>query len=316
MTLIRGLHNLLPDHHGCVATIGSFDGVHRGHQVILEQVKKKAQEFALPSLVMVFEPQPNEYFSAEQAPARLMLLRDKLAALRQAGIDRVLCLQFNARLRGMTANQFIEQVLVQGLGIKHLVVGDDFRFGCDRQGDFSLLSKAGAKHDFSLERTETVETVDGQGQGQRISSTRIRECLLKENFAEAEALLGKPYGVHGKVVYGQQLGRTLGFPTANVLLKRYRSPLSGVFAVQVLLDGNIVNGVANIGVRPTVEGLIKPILEVYLLDFSGNLYGKKITVMPCKKIRDEQKFDSLDLLKSQIAKDVESAKGFFSKQAE
>lgn len=308
--LIRGIHNLRAEHRGCVATIGSFDGVHRGHHVILEQLKAKATALNLPSLVMVFEPQPNEYFSGEQAPARLMLLRDKLAALRKSGIDRVLCLQFNSRLRSMTAEQFIQQVLVQGLAVQHLVVGDDFRFGCDRKGDFSLLTLAGQQHGFSLAQTHTVEA-----DGERISSTRIRRLLLTEEFEKAESLLGQPYSINGKVVYGQQLGRILGFPTANVLLKRYRSPLSGVFAVKVQLssegNGQLKLGVANIGVRPTIEGLVKPILEVFLLDFSDSIYGEVIAVMPCKKIREEKKFDSLERLTQQIQNDVDLAKDFF-----
>jgi len=304
---MRGLHNLPRHSTDCVATIGSFDGVHLGHQVILQQVKEAAQKLNLPSTVMVFEPQPNEFFSPEQAPARLMLLRDKVWALQSAGIDQVVCLQFNARLRGMTAQVFIEEVLVRGLAVKHLVIGDDFRFGCDRQGDFTLLEKSGQKRGFSLERTHTVEH-----EGERISSTRIRQLLLANAFNQAEQLLGKPYAIYGKVVYGQQLGRKLGFPTANVKLKRYRSPLSGVFAVQTTIRGKKVNGVANIGVRPTVEGLIKPLLEVHLLDFNESLYGERISVRPLFKLREEQKFSSLDELTANIQRDVDKAQLFFA----
>lgn len=306
-TFIRGLHNLRDHHRGCVATIGSFDGVHRGHQVIIDQVKDHACALGLPSVVMVFEPQPSEFLSGEQAPARLMLLRDKMVALREAGIDRVLCLQFNPRLRCMTAEAFIEQVLVKGLAVKHLVIGDDFRFGSDRKGDFELLQSVSARNGFVLERTRTVE----QG-GTRISSTRIRHLLEQEQFALAEELLGKPYAIHGTVVYGQQLGRKLGFPTANVRLNRYRSPLSGVFAVQVTTAGKTLKGVANIGIRPTVAGLVKPILEVHVLDFNGNLYGQRLSVQPLKKLREEKKFSSLDELKENIARDVDRAREFFA----
>lgn len=310
-SFIRGLHNLRRHHRGCVATIGSFDGVHQGHQVIIEQVKDRARMLGLPSVVMVFEPQPSEFLSGEQAPARLMLLRDKMVALREAGIDRVLCLQFNPRLRGMTAEVFIEQVLVQGLAVKHLVIGDDFRFGSDRKGDFCLLQSVSADHGFDLERTHTVEH-----SGERISSTRIRRLLEQEQFALAETLLGKPYAIHGTVVHGQHLGRQLGFPTANVHLNRYRSPLSGVFAVQVTIAGQQKAGVANIGIRPTVAGLVKPILEVHLLDFDESLYGQRIAVQPLKKLREEKKFSSLDELKENIARDVGRAHEFFQQLAD
>jgi len=307
---VRGLHNMQTlagdNRPGCVATIGSFDGVHRGHRVILEQVKKRASAMNLPSVVMIFEPQPNEYFSGEQAPARLMLLRDKVMALRDEGVDRVLCLSFNQRLRSMTEDVFIHEVLVSALKVKHLVVGDDFRFGRDRKGDFALLKSVSADKGFALEQTLTVEH-----NAERISSTRIRGLLQKQEFALAEELLGRPYSIHGKVVYGQQLGRTLGFPTANVRLNRYRSPLSGVFAVEVILDGQRLKGVANIGIRPTIAGLIKPILEVHLLDFDQMIYGKRISVRPLKKLREEKKFSSLDELTKNIARDVEEAKAFF-----
>ncbi len=308
-SLTRGLHNLRASSAaGCVATIGSFDGVHQGHQIILGQVKEKAAELQLPSVAMVFEPQPDEYFSAEQAPARLMLLRDKVVALRAEGIDRVVCLQFNSRLRNLSAQAFIDSVLIDGLAVKHLVIGDDFHFGCDRKGDYRLLERVGAERGFGIEQTRTIEYA-----GERISSTRIRRLLEQEQFELAEQLLGKPYGINGRVVYGQQLGRSLGFPTANVRLNRYRSPLSGVFAVRSVVAERVVNGVANIGVRPTVAGLVKPILEVFLLDFSGDIYGQRITVMPLKKLRDEKKFDSLDELKRNIERDVEQAKIFFNR---
>lgn len=307
-TFIRGLHNLRPQHRECVATIGSFDGVHLGHQMILRQLKERAQALGLPSVVMVFEPQPNEFLSGEQAPARLMLLRDKMNALREAGIDRVLCLQFNPRLRRMTAEAFIDEVLVRGLAVRHLVIGDDFRFGSDRKGDFELLKQASVPNSFQLERTQTLEQ-----DGERISSTRIRHLLQQEQFTQAAALLGKPYTIQGTVVYGQQLGRQLGFPTANVRLNRYRSPLSGVFAVKVTLNGKTFNGVANIGIRPTVAGLVKPILEVHLLNFDQSIYGQRMAVQPLKKLREEKKFSSLDELKENIARDVQNAKDFFKR---
>ena len=317
-TLIRGLHNLRAQHRGCVATIGSFDGVHRGHRAILDQLLTQAKALNLPSVVMVFEPQPYEFFSGEKAPARLMRLRDKIRVLSACGVDRVFCLQFNQRLRQLSANDFIKQVLVDGLGIKSLVVGDDFRFGCDRTGDFSLLEKAGQEYGFSVYDTCTVQ--DG---GERISSTRIRLALEAENFAEAERLLGHPYTMQGRVVYGQQLGRTIGVPTANVRLRRYRSPLNGVFAVRLRLLGTKtaganetekdtwLRGVANVGVRPTVGGETRPILEVHLLDFDSHVYGREVEVRFYKKLRDEQKFPSFDALKEQIYHDITQSREFF-----
>lgn len=312
-SFIRGLHNLRAEHRGCVATIGSFDGVHRGHRAIIDQLLEQARATGLPSVVMVFEPQPYEFFAGEKAPARLMRLRDKIRALMACGVERVFCLQFNSRLRNLSAEQFVEQVLVQGLGIKSLVVGDDFRFGCDRAGDFALLQRAGRTHGFTVFDTCTV--LEGS---ERISSTRIRRALEAECFDEAERLLGHPYTMRGRVVYGQQLGRTIGVPTANVRLRRYRSPLNGVFAVRLRSigeDEGWLPGVANVGVRPTVGGETRPILEVHLLDFHGHLYGREVEVRFDKKMREEQKFPSLDILKTQIHSDIEQARQFFTDQS-
>lgn len=305
---IRGLHNLRPWHRGCVATIGSFDGVHLGHQAILRQLIDASLQHGLPSVVIVFEPQPHEYFSGDKAPARLMRLREKVQALLAAGVGRVLCLQFNQELRHLSAEAFIEKILIEGLGIKHLVVGDDFRFGCDRRGDFALLQKVGTERGFSVTDTITLEL-----DGRRVSSTRIRSLLEAGNFVEAERLLGKPYSINGRIAYGQQLGRKLGVPTANVHLRRYRSPLHGVFTVTVkFADGSKYQGVANVGVRPTVNGDKKPLLEVHMFDFSRKVYGAMIDVTFHTKLRDEKKFNSLDELQAQLQLDIASAKDFFS----
>ncbi|WP_160154513.1 bifunctional riboflavin kinase/FAD synthetase [Microbulbifer sp. ALW1] len=314
--LIRGLHNLRPGHRECVATIGSFDGVHLGHQAIISQLRARAAERKLPSVAIIFEPQPHEYFSGEKAPARLMRFKEKVLALFDAGVDRVLCLQFNERLRSLGAEAFIQQVLVDGLGVRHLVVGDDFRFGCDRSGDYRLLQKAGADAGFTVEDTATLEIA-----GERVSSTRIREALQNADFALAEQLLGKPYRITGLVARGRALGRQLGAPTANVRLHRYRSPLVGVYTVTAKrTDGSPMSGscmevagVANVGFRPTVEGEgAKPLLEVHLFDFSGDLYGREIAVTFCHKLRDEEKFESLEILKQKIAEDIENAKAWFA----
>ena len=307
---IRGLHNLRPWHCGCVATIGSFDGVHLGHQAILRQLKQAADAHQLPSTVIVFEPQPHEFFSGEKAPARLMRLREKIQALFAAGVDRVLCVRFTESLRSLSADEFIEQVLVRGLGIKHLVIGDDFRFGCDRKGDFQLLQQAGNHYGFSVSDTCTLLL-----HGERVSSTRIRHLLELGDFAQAEELLGRPYSITGRVGYGQQLGRKLGVPTANIHLWRYRSPLHGVFAVTAIMkDRLIYQGVANVGVRPTVAGDQKPLLEVHLFDFADVIYGSIIEVVFHQKLRDEKKFASLEDLKTQLQLDINQTKTFFKTQ--
>lgn len=309
--LIRGLHNLRSEHRGSVLTIGSFDGVHLGHQVVLKQVCEKAKTLNLPSVAMIFEPQPTEFFGGEAVPARLMRFREKVQALHKAGIRRVCCLQFNAKLRGLTAQAFVESILVEGLGVKHLVIGDDFRFGCDRKGDYAFLQQQGDRFGFAVNNTSTLTCNE-----ERISSTRIRQCLQHGDLAEAEALLGKPYSISGRVGYGQQLGRTIGAPTANVQLRRHRSPLSGVFAVKVHHhDGRILNGVANVGVRPTVGGDLTPLLEVHVLDFAESLYTLHLTIEFRHKIRDERKFDSIDTLSAQIQCDMADARAFFAQEA-
>ena len=305
--LIRGLHNLRPEHRGCVATIGAFDGIHRGHQAILKQLLERAERYQVCSMVMMFEPQPREYFSREQAPARLMRIREKVDALLRAGVDRVFCLQFNQSLRSLSAPEFVEKVIVEGAGVRCLVVGDDFHFGRDRRGDFKMLMEAGARHNFEVLETHTLEH-----EGERISSTRIRRELEAGHFSEAEVLLGKPFRIEGRVVYGQQLGRQFGVPTANVNLHRFRAPLKGVFAVEVLLNEARIPGVANVGLRPTVGDLVKPVLEVHLIDWRGDLYGRRIAVEFKYKLREEKKFSSMDELVENIYRDVVSAKQYFA----
>lgn len=306
---IRGLHNLKPEHGGCVATIGSFDGVHRGHRAILQQLREKAAELGLPSVVMIFEPQPQEFFSGEQAPARLMRLREKIETFVEEGVDQIFCLQFNRSLRSLSAREFVDQVLIAGLNVHCLVVGDDFRFGHDRSGNYQLLKQAGIEHGFDVLDTRTLEY-----QGERISSTRIRRALDDANFELVETLLGRPFRIAGRVVYGQRLGRQLGIPTANVHLNRYRAPLSGVYVVEAFLDGRCLPGVANVGVRPTVGDLIKPVLEVHLLDFDEELYGQRIHVEFKAKVREEAKFSSLDLMVEEIHNDIKIARKYFAEQ--
>ncbi|TBU89811.1 bifunctional riboflavin kinase/FAD synthetase [Stutzerimonas kirkiae] len=307
MQLVRGLQNLRSQHRGCVATIGNFDGVHRGHQAILKRLRERALELGVPSCVVIFEPQPREFFAPQTAPARLSRLRDKLEWLAAAGVDRVLCLAFNRRLRELSAAEFVQKVLVDGLGVRHLEVGDDFRFGCDRAGDFAFLSEAAQREGFTVEAARTVE-IDGV----RVSSTRVRQALASGDFAHAEQLLGRPFQISGRVLHGQKLGRQLDAPTANIQLKRCRVPLSGVYTVSIELQGRAWPGVANIGVRPSVAGDGSAHLEVHLLDFSGDLYGRRLTVVFHHKLRDEQRFASLDALRSAISADIVAAREYWA----
>ena len=323
MRLIRGLYNIPSDFSGCVATIGNFDGVHLGHQAILQQLKKQGAEHQLPTVVMMFEPQPREFFAPDQAPARLANMSEKLQDLASFGVDYVLCLPFNQKLRSMSADQFIQTILLDGLRIRHLIVGDDFRFGCDRTGDYQLLQKAGQESGFSVEDTKTFEV-----EGKRVSSTRIRDCLSANDLDAVNKLLGRPYRMSGRIGYGRQLGRTIGVPTANVILQRNKLPMTGVYAVKAIeievagcnesqvLDhsGNVKvwQGVANIGVKPTVAGTPEPSLEVHIFDFSDDVYGKRLSIEFCQKIREEQKFNGLDELKAAISNDMKVARKFFS----
>ncbi|CDG47208.1 bifunctional riboflavin kinase/FAD synthetase [Serratia symbiotica] len=306
MQLIRGIHNIQARHHGCVLTIGNFDGVHRGHQAVLEQLQQEGQRLGLPVMVMIFEPQPLEMFATDQAPARLTRLRDKAKYLAQAGVDYLLCVKFDSRFAANTAQAFIAELLVEKLCVKLLIVGDDFRFGAGRQGDFTLLQQAGKEYGFEVVSTSTFR----EG-GQRISSTAIRHALDDGALSLAENLLGHPYSISGRVVHGDELGRTIGFPTVNLPLKRLVAPVKGVYAVEVYgLGPDPLPGVANIGTRPTLDGVCQQ-LEVHLLDVTMDLYGRHIDVVLRMKMRNEQRFASLDALKQQIADDVVTARKFF-----
>ncbi len=308
MELIRGHYSLKPQHQGCVATIGKFDGVHLGHQAVLGQVAEKAAELGLPAAVITFEPQPEEFFAPESAPARLTRLREKLKALSRFAVDRVVCLRFNPGLAAMPADQFIERILIQRLGVRYLVVGDDFRFGRKRQGDFAMLEAAGEAHGFAVARMHTVHL-----DGARVSSTRVRDALAVGNLALAQQLLGRPYRISGRVAHGDKRGRTIGFPTANIRLHHKALPLSGVYAVEVFgLQHEPRIGVANVGIRPTVNGR-QALLEVHLFDFTEEIYRRYIHVDFIHKLRDEQRFDSLAALQAQIAADAEAARAHFSR---
>lgn len=307
MELIRGLHNLRPRHHGCVATIGAFDGVHLGHQAVIGQLLERASEFDLPSVIIVFEPLPREYFAPMKAPARIMSFWEKYRALEALGVDRLLRIRFNEQFRSMTAQAFVDDIFVDALGVRHVVLGDDFRFGAGREGDFSFVQAQGERYGFDARSTATF-SIDGE----RVSSTRIRHALEAADFGTAQRLLGRPYSISGRVIYGRQLGRTIGTPTANVELRRLRAPLSGVYVVEVGGAGlQNAPAVANVGVRPTVDDSIKANLEVHLLDQDVDLYGRYIEVTFRHKLRDEKKFESIDELKDNIALDIEHTRAWF-----
>jgi riboflavin kinase/FMN adenylyltransferase len=290
-----------------VTTIGNFDGVHLGHQAVFRHLREKAADFTLPATVVTFEPQPLEFFAPEQAPARLTRLREKLMAFREADIDRVVLLEFGPKLAAMPALQFIQELLLDGLSVRYLFVGDDFRFGHGRTGDIALLRQVGQEQGFQVENMNTFLVGD-----ERVSSTRIREALARGDLEQAAHNLGRPYQICGRVVRGDARGRTIGFPTANIDLHRRVSPLSGVYAVLVLGLGEApLPGVANIGNRPTVKGDTRYLLEVHLFDFDRQIYGEHVQVAFHRKLRDERRFDSFEALRQQIQRDSQAAQAFF-----
>ncbi|CAM3012281.1 bifunctional riboflavin kinase/FAD synthetase [Vibrio rarus] len=302
MHLIRGSHNIRPEHQGCILTIGNFDGVHLGHQRVLKQVKQKAEILGLPAVVMTFEPQPLELFLQDNAPARLTRLRDKYVQLSKLDLERLLCVNFSKRFAELLPEQFIKELLVEKLGVRFLVVGDDFRFGRKRQGDFSMLQKAGKEYGF-----EVVSTASFCLNTERVSSTAIRQALGNDELQQAKSMLGRHYSISGRVSHGRKLGRTIGFPTANIPLKRTVSPVSGVYVVEANIDGHMVGGVANVGQRPTVNG-VRQQLEVHFFNIEKDLYGKQLEVCLLEKLREEVKFPSFDALKTQIELDAEAAR--------
>ena len=308
MKLFRGLHNIpAGQSSGCVATIGNFDGVHLGHQAVIGQLAEKSAELGLPTVVITFEPQPMEYFIPDKVPARLTRFREKILALQRYSVDQVCCLAFNDFLAGLTAEEFIQLVLVEKLAVKYLVVGDDFCFGKGRSGNFETLVEAGKKHGFQVVSMHTFE-IDSE----RVSSTRIRHSLEQGDMATAEKLLGRTYRMSGRVAHGEKLGRELGYPTANIHLHRHASPIQGIFVVEVFgLDNEPLQAVASVGTRPTVNET-KALLEVYIFDFNQEIYGRHIQVSFLKKLRDEQKFESLEVLKEKIQEDVEQAQAYFA----
>lgn len=304
------LHRTIPAQASSsrVLAIGNFDGLHLGHRALLERLTAHARRLGLPAAVMTFEPHPRELFTPDQAPARLTSLREKLALLESCGVEEVFLLHFSRKLAGLTAEAFIEQVLVRGLAVRHLMIGDDFRFGKGRAGDFGMLQAAGQVHGFEVEAMHTIEI-----NGERVSSSAVREALAAGDLEHAARLLGRPYNISGRVVHGDKIGRKLGFPTANIQLKRKRAALTGVFAVTVSgLDKRHLPGAASLGVRPTLGAGLRSVLEVHLLDFDRAIYGSHVTVHFLHKLRDEAKYDSFEALTAQIARDVQAIQDYFS----
>ena len=307
MRLIRGLHNLTQPIPASVVTIGNFDGIHLGHQHVLEQLHTVAMHRNLPSTVIIFEPQPIEFLAPDKAPKRLSRFREKLAYLKSKQIDNLLCLNFNYDLAQLYAQDFVKNILVARLNTRHLVIGDDFRFGKNRSGDFEFLQNCGAQYGFAIERRDTLLI-----EGHRVSSTRIRECIENNDFEQTARLLGRPYTLSGKVCHGRKLGRELGFPTINIKMGDKTLIVKGIFAVSVKgIDNRVLQGVASIGTRPTVNG-VDTILEVYILNFDQDVYGYCVDVEFLHKIRDEEKFDSLQELKFHIEKDTVIARQYFN----
>ena len=290
-------------------TIGNFDGVHLGHQAMLKRLCDAALGLDLPAAVLTFEPHPREFFSAADAPARLTSMREKLELLEEYGVDQVHVVRFNREFAALSPEQFIEQLLVKNLRARWLLVGDDFRFGARREGDTALLQRAAPQFGFALASLISVEVA-----GQRVSSTGVREALANGDFARATRLLGRAYCIGGRVAHGEKLGRKLGFPTANIALKRHRTPLAGIYAVKLHgIDSNPLPGVASLGVRPTVMDAAAPVLEIHLFDFDRDIYGRRVKVEFLHKLRDEEKYNDLESLRRQIAIDVEQARHYLTK---
>ena len=293
----------------CALTIGNFDGVHRGHRAMLERLVAKARELELACIVLTFEPHPREFFTPAAAPTRLTRLREKLELIAEAGVDRVHVLRFGARLAALAPERFVEDLLVGGLGMRWLLVGRDFRYGAKRAGDFASLEAAAPKQGFALEAMSDV-AMDGQ----RVSSSGVRAALAEGRLEDAARLLGRGYSMSGRVAHGEKLGRELGYPTANIVLRR-RPPLAGIFAVEAELEETHakLRGVASVGRRPTVQENAPPLLEVHLFDWQGDLYGRHLRVTFLQKLRDEEKYRGLDELRAAIGRDAAQARDYFRK---
>lgn len=307
MKLVRGIHNIKKKHKGCILTIGNFDSVHIGHQELLKYLKNESKNFNLKSMIMIFEPQPLEFFLTNKAPARLSRFRDKIKYFSEYNIDYVLCVKFNQKIASLTAKSFVYEILIQKLRVKCLITGSDFCFGRNKEGNIKYLLNISKKYNFKMINIKRIYKF-----GKKISSTNIRKALFFNNFKLAECLMGHPYRLSGRVVYGKRIGSVIGFPTANILFKCLVIPIHGVYVVKVYgLRNKFYPAVANIGKRPTVHGINQQI-EVHLIDVSMNIYKRHIDIVFLKKIRNEEKFSSIRALKSRITRDIESARNFFN----
>ena len=305
MQILRGLYS--PDTQPVALTIGNFDGMHLGHQALLNELRAAAQARGLPTAVVIFEPHPREFFTPQQAPARLTSLREKLELFIEMGIDRVHVCRFNARFAQISAAGFIH-ALHEKLSARFVLIGDDFRFGSGRVGDFALMEKIGLQHGFAVQAMHSV-----LHNGVRISSTAVRAALADGNMRMAQSYLGRHYSISGRVEHGDGLGKRLGFPTANIQLKHNCPPLSGIFVVQAHAEGmGVLQGVASLGVRPTVRQDGKPVLEVHLFEFAQQIYHRHMRLDFLHKLRDEEKYPDVETLTRQIALDVENAKQWFT----
>ena len=308
MELVRGLHNISQRHRGCVLTVGNYDGVHLGHQKLIAVLKERAVQLRSAATVLVFEPSSKEFIDPEGAPPRLTRWREKFLALAAQGVERLVTLRFDECMRAMTPRSFVDDLIVERLGARHMVVGDDFRYGSNAGGTIESLRAAGQVRGFGVEQLAPF-VFDGM----RVSSTAVRERLEAADFPGAARLLGRPYRMMGRVVHGRQLGGTLGFPTANVRLMRRKPPVWGIFAATVHgIDSRALPGVASLGTRPTVNGT-EPLLEVHIFDFSGELYGREIEVEFVAKLRDEVKFGSVGAMVVQMKVDGAQARDLLSK---
>ena len=297
-----------PFKNGCVLSIGNFDGVHLGHKTVIKKLVARGAALGLPLVIMIFEPQPLEYFLKDNEPPRLMRLREKVLQFATLPVDDLLIVRFNRDFADYDAEQFIDDILIKKLNIKHLVIGDDFHFGKARRGNFVLLKEKGRIHGFSVEDTGSYQSA-----GLRVSSTLIRDALGAGDLAQAERLLGRCYSVCGRVAHGDKRGRAIGYPTANIKMFRKNTPVNGVFAVTMTGIGDLeIAGIANVGTRPTFDGGSKVILETHLFDFDREIYGRYVEVHFKQKIRDEMRFQSAEQLKDQIAQDVAEAKKIFA----
>ena len=311
MEFIRGEHNIAARHHGCVASVGNYDGLHPGHRKVIKSLVDRGRDLDLPVTIVSFEPHPLEFFVPDAAPPKLMTVREKIEALKELNVDHFCCLRFNHRLANTEPENFVEDLLIAKLGVRYVVVGDDFRFGRNRRGNFEMLRSICRRYDAEVSKMETIEF-----DGERISSSRIRDCLAAGNIGLANRILGRDFSMSGRIVRGNGNARNWGFATANIKIEVTKPAVSGIFVVEVdLPDKNSLPGVASLGFRPTIGGDTQ-LLEVHLLDFDRNIYGQRIRVRFQKKLRDEIKFPSIDKMCEQIQQDIATTRIYFSQASQ